>query len=52
MPAIETDGLSLNFFLKRNDPRDVFISRDKIKLRDLKSKYTGKTVNFNFLYLK
>ena len=38
MPAIETDGLSLNFFLKRNDPRDVFLSRDKIKLRDLKSK--------------
>ena len=46
MPAIETDGLSLNFFLKRNDPRDVFISRDKIKLRDLKSKSIIGTSSF------
>ena len=46
MPAIETDGLSLNFFLKRNDPRDVFISRDRIKLRDLKSKSIIGTSSF------
>ena len=46
MPAIETDGLSLNFFLKRNDPRDVFLSRDKIKLRDLKSKSIIGTSSF------
>ena len=37
MPAIETKGLVSNFFLKRNDPREVLISRDKIKLKDLKS---------------
>ena len=46
MPAIETEGLSLNFFLKRNDPRDVFLSRDKIKLRDLKSKSIIGTSSF------
>ena len=46
MPAIETDGLSLNFFLKRNDPRDVFLSRDNIKLSDLKSKSIIGTSSF------
>ncbi len=37
MPAIETKGLLSNFFLKRNDPREVLISRDNNKLQDLKS---------------
>ena len=46
MPAIETEGLSLNFFLKRNDPRDVFLSRDNIKLSDLKSKSIIGTSSF------
>ncbi len=37
MPANETRGLLSNFFLKRNDPREILISRDKNKLKDLKS---------------
>tara|TARA_B100001057_G_C22838741_1_gene946210 strand:- start:632 stop:1552 length:921 start_codon:yes stop_codon:yes gene_type:complete len=37
MPANETSGLLSNFFLKRNDPREILISRDKNKLKDLKS---------------
>ncbi len=37
MPAFETEGLSSNFFLKRNDPREILISREKNKLEDLKS---------------
>ena len=36
MPAIETDGLRTNSFLKRNDPREVLITKDKKKLRELK----------------
>ena len=32
MPAKETKGLLSNFFLKRNDPRESLISRDKNKL--------------------
>ena len=35
MPTTETKGLLSNFFLKRNDPREILISRDKIKLKDL-----------------
>ncbi len=35
MPAIETKGLSANFFLKRNDPREILISKKKNKLQDL-----------------
>ena len=38
MPAIETKGLSANFFLKRNDPREILISKDMSKLKDLKIK--------------
>ena len=36
MPAIETDGLRTNTFLKRNDPREVLITKDKKKLKELK----------------
>ena len=35
MPAIETDGLRTNTFLKRNDPREILITKDKKKLKDL-----------------
>tara|TARA_B100001057_G_scaffold80593_1_gene75862 strand:+ start:2384 stop:3304 length:921 start_codon:yes stop_codon:yes gene_type:complete len=40
MPARETKGLLSNFFLKRNDPREILISRDNIKLENLKPKST------------
>ena len=37
MPAIETDGLRTDTFLKRNDPREILISKDKKKLNELKA---------------
>ena len=37
MPVIETKGLLSNFFLKRNDPREVLISRNNNKLQELKT---------------
>ncbi|MDA9629704.1 hydroxymethylbilane synthase [Candidatus Pelagibacter sp.] len=36
MPAIETDGLRTDTFLKRNDPREILITKDKKKLKELK----------------
>jgi hydroxymethylbilane synthase len=35
MPANETNGLRTNAFLERNDPREILITRDKKKLKDL-----------------
>ncbi len=35
MPSDETKGLLTNCFLKRNDPREVLISKNKIKFKDL-----------------
>ena len=35
MPSDETEGLSTNCFLERNDPREVLISRDNKHLKDL-----------------
>tara|TARA_Y100000590_G_scaffold897_1_gene1097 strand:- start:832 stop:1755 length:924 start_codon:yes stop_codon:yes gene_type:complete len=35
MPSDETEGLSTDCFLKRNDPREVLISKNKIKFKDL-----------------
>jgi len=36
MPSIETDGLITNFFLKRNSPNEILISKGNIKFEDLK----------------
>ena len=38
LPTIETDGLKMDFFLKRNDPKEILISRDKKKLKELDTK--------------
>ena len=38
LPAIETEGLKTDTFLERNDPREVLISKDKKKLKELKMK--------------
>ena len=38
MPVIETKGLQTNCFLKRNDPREILISKEGNKLKDLKPK--------------
>ena len=37
MPANETDGLRTNTFLERNDPREILITKDKKKIKDLKA---------------
>ena len=37
MPAIETDGLRADTFLERNDPREILITKDKKKLKDLQA---------------
>ena len=37
MPALETDGLQTNCFLKRNDPREVIISRDGKNIKEIKT---------------
>ena len=38
LPAIETDGLLTDNFLKRNDPKEILISRNKKKLNELDTK--------------
>ena len=35
MPSDDTEGLITNCFLERNDPREVLISKNKIKFKDL-----------------
>ena len=36
LPALETDGLRIDTFLERNDPRETLISNNKKKLKELK----------------
>jgi len=36
LPALETKGLIVDTFLERNDPREVLITNDKKKLKELK----------------
>ena len=36
LPALETDGLRIDTFLERNDPREILISNNKKKLKELK----------------
>ena len=38
MPAIETEGLTTNCFLERNDPREILISLKNKKLNELSKK--------------
>ena len=38
LPAIETDGLLTDTFLERNDPKEILISKDKKKLKELDNK--------------
>ena len=37
MPAVETNGLKTNTFLARNDPREILVTKDNKKLKDLKT---------------
>ena len=36
IPVIQTDGLRTDTFLKRNDPREILITKEKTKLKELK----------------
>jgi hydroxymethylbilane synthase len=36
MPAVETEGLRTDTFLNRNDPREILITKDNKKLKELK----------------
>ena len=36
LPAVETEGLITDTFLKRNDPREILVTKDKKKLKELK----------------
>ena len=38
MPANETEGLRTDSFLERNDPREILITKEKKKLKDLDEK--------------
>ena len=38
LPIIKTEGLAVDTFLERNDPREILISSNKKKLKDLKPK--------------
>ena len=37
MPAVGTEGLRTDFFLERNDPREILITQNKKKLSELKN---------------
>ena len=46
LPAIETDGLLTDIFLERNDPREVLMTRDNKKIKELQTKATIGTSSF------
>ena len=46
LPTKETDGLATNCFLKRNDPRDILISKNNLDLKKLKKNSIVGTSSF------
>ena len=46
MPSIETKGLITNFFLKRNSPNEVLISKGNLKFHELKKNSTIGTSSY------
>ena len=46
LPAIETDGLLTDTFLERNDPKEILISKNKKKLKELDVKSVIGTSSF------
>ncbi len=50
MPAFETKGLQTNSFLERNDPREILITMNKLKLNDLKKNSIIGTSSFRREY--
>jgi len=45
-PAIETNGLTADTFLERNDPREILITTNKKKLKELKKNATIGTSSY------
>ncbi|MDC3179919.1 hydroxymethylbilane synthase [Candidatus Pelagibacter sp.] len=50
MPALETEGLTTNAFLERNDPREILISSNRKKLSELKTNSIIGTSSFRREY--
>jgi|TARA_B100001063_G_scaffold116786_1_gene109046 hydroxymethylbilane synthase len=46
LPAMETDGLLTDTFLERNDPKEILISKNKKKLKELDMKSVIGTSSF------
>ena len=46
LPSIETEGLITNCFLKRNDPREILISKNNLDFQKLKTDSTVGTSSF------
>ena len=46
MPSEETKGLITNYFLERNDPREILISKDNKHIKDLTPNATVGTSSF------
>ena len=46
MPAVETDGLITDTFLERNDPREILITNNKKKLKELNLESTIGTSSY------
>ena len=46
MPAMETEGLTTDAFLERNDPREILITTNKKKLKELNLKSTIGTSSY------
>ena len=50
MPALETEGLTTDTFLERNDPREILITLNKKKLKELKTNSIIGTSSFRREY--
>ena len=50
MPALETEGLTTDAFLERNDPREILITFNKKKLKELKTNSIIGTSSFRREY--
>ena len=50
MPALETEGLTTDAFLERNDPREILITLNKKKLKELKTNSIIGTSSFRREY--
>ena len=50
MPALETEGLMTDAFLERNDPREILITLNKKKLKELKTNSIIGTSSFRREY--